>query len=1403
MIRASIDGYSVEVAEGTTIFAAAQQVGVRIPGLCYLNREGEKIPCDLCRVEIDGQADTVRACRSELREGMVIHTRSDALSVHRRQALTRILSDHYADCEAPCRKACPGEVDIQAYLYHIARGELAEAVRIVKQRLPMPLSIGRICPAFCETACRRALVDEPIAIRQTKRHAADYELTADIPYVPEKAPASGKRVAIVGAGPGGLSAGFYLTAAGHQADLFEMMPEPGGWLRYGIPEFRLPKAVLDKEIELMSLNGMQIHCNRKLGRDFTLQQLSDEYDAVLLAIGASKAVAVDYPGSSLPGCHLGVEFLTAVALGKAPPCGRRVAVIGGGNTAIDCARTALRLGSEVTLIYRRSRDEMPAEAYEVDAAEAEGVRLLLMTAPVANRAGADGALAEVELETMRLGAPDASGRRRPEPTGERFVEPFDTLIAAVSQEPDVACFEAAENQPDGFRIPLSRWNTAEADGWSQYLGRGRLFAIGDFRRGPASAIEAIGDGRKAAIAIDYLFADNLEALPRSPFNARKERSLSEVARAQYAGVVPEPRASMPELEEAERVAGFAEVELGFPAAEAEREARRCMECGCQVNTQCALRNLATEYGVEEEALFGPDRQKFAIDRSAPFIVYDANRCISCGRCVDICQNEAVHQAINFSRDGSHTRVTFGSGQPMGASACVQCGNCVDDCPVGALVDSRDCGHNRPEPLVERDTLCTYCGVGCRISAHVDPRRNQIRYITGFKESPVNQGMLCVKGRYGFDFIGSEQRLTRPLVRKNGTLVPVSWEEALDTVARRFGAIKQSFGPRALAGFSSAKTTNEDNFAFQKFVRRVLGSNNVDHCARLCHASTVVGLRGALGSGAMTNDIPSIQDSDLIFIIGSDTTAAHPIIESHLKQQIVSGKARLIVADPKRIRMADLAELYVAQRPGTDVMLLNGLMREIILNGWEDKAYIEARCEGFDALKQEVLQEKYSAERVEQVTGVRAEDVRAMAQMIGRARRTAIYYSMGITQHTTGRDNVWSIANLQMLCGNVGVSGGGINPLRGQSNVQGSCDMGALPTSYPGYQALDDAQVRTRFAEVWGCTAEELDDQPGLTITEVIDGMIAGSVKALYVMGENPVLSDPDQYHVVEGLNAVDFLVVQDIFLTETAQFADVVLPAYAFAEKSGHFTNTERRVQRLNPIVQAPGEAREDWRIVQDLANAMGCDWHYTSVRDITDEINQLVPQYAGITWARVGLAGLQWPCPDIHHPGTPILHTETFSRGKGLMAAIEFKYAAELPDAEYPLVLTTGRLLEQFHTGTMSRKTKGLDQLAGPRVSIAVQDAEARGIGNGDPVRVTTRRGAIETYAFVTKRMQPGVLFVPFHFEEAPANRLTNAAIDPFAKIPEYKVCAARLEKLDRAPEAEHVIPRRRLFSLEEDQEH
>ncbi|UCC67278.1 MAG: formate dehydrogenase subunit alpha [Armatimonadota bacterium] len=791
---------------------------------------------------------------------------------------------------------------------------------------------------------------------------------------------------------------------------------------------------------------------------------------------------------------------------------------------------------------------------------------------------------------------------------------------------------------------------------------------------------------------------------------------------------------------------------------------------CEKSGACDLETYAYQLGVKESEFAG---ELVRVDpiQDGPAIIYDQTKCILCGRCVEICHNVQVAGAVDFLGRGFDTRVGLPPALPRTESVCAECGNCLDVCPTGALSYAGAQGQGREWEFERVTTICPYCGCGCPLDMHL--RDGRLVKVTGAPGAGPTRGLLCVKGRFGFDFLGHPDRLTEPLVRRDGALMPATWEEALGLVARRLGEIKQRSGAHAIAGLASAKCTNEENYLMQKFMRAVIGTNNVDHCARLCHASTVAGLARAFGSGAMTNSIDDLGEAEAIFVIGSNTTECHPVIGAVIKRAVRGGKTRLIVADPRAIELTEYADLHLQQKPGTDVALINALAHVILEEGLEDEQFIGERTEGFEELRLAV--EPYTPEFAEKITGVPAPNLAEAARIYARAGGAAIVYSMGITQHTTGTDNVLALANLAMLTGNIGRPGTGVNPLRGQNNVQGACDMGALPDVYSGYQKVADGHVRSKFEHAWGVS---LPDSTGLTVVEMMEAAAGGKLKAIYIMGENPMLSDPDISHVEEALRGLDFLVVQDIFLTETAQLADVVLPAAAFAEKNGCFTNTERRVQRVRKGLEPPGDARADWNITCELAGRMGYVMSYADVAAVHEEIAETTPIYSGITYDRLETQSLQWPCSDAEHPGTAILHKDRFTRGLGKFHPVTFIPPKELPDDDYPFLLSTGRILEHFHTGTMSRHSEVLGRLVSVgAIEINPTDAHRLGIADGDPVKVTSRRGRIEIAARVTERVTPGTVFLAFHFREAPANRLTIAALDPVAKIPEFKVCAVKVE--------------------------
>lgn len=802
---------------------------------------------------------------------------------------------------------------------------------------------------------------------------------------------------------------------------------------------------------------------------------------------------------------------------------------------------------------------------------------------------------------------------------------------------------------------------------------------------------------------------------------------------------------------------------------------------CVKDGDCQLQDLAFKYNLAKE-----DRKLKPIwstlkkysDNSSYVLDYDATRCIQCERCVKACSEIQGKGVISSINRGIHSQVVTGF-HSRKDSECDGCGECVQMCPVGALTNKPI--YSSIKRLREKDidkriqTTCPFCGVGCQLDVSI--KNDNIVKVDGVDEIP-NYGKTCVKGRYALDFVKNEKRIKTPLIKKNGKFVSVSFEEAIAFSAKKLAVLKKKHGSDAIAGLSSARCTNEENFVFQKFMRAVIGTNNVDHCARLCHASTVAGLATTLGSGAMTNSIAEIEFADVILVTGSNTTETHPVIATLIKRAVLFNDAKLIVVDPRKIDLVKYATLWLRQNNGSDVAWVNGFINVIIGNKLQDKSFINKRTEGFEELKEIVS--KYSPEKVEEYSGIPASKLIEAAKLYASAGKASIIYSMGITQHATGTNNVKSMANLSLLTGNLGKKSAGVNPLRGQNNVQGACDLGALPNVYPGYQKVTDAAAQKKFEKAWGVP---LSNSVGLTVTEILNGACKGTVKALYIMGENPMVSDPNITHVKKALESLDFIICQDIFMNETTQFADVVFPAASFAEKEGAFTNTERRILPIHKLIAPLGDSKPDWEIVQAIATAMGFKMNYQSIKDILDEINILTPQYTGITYDRI-MNGekLQWPCPTKDHPGTKYLHKDQFARGKGLFTALEYEPPKETPCDEYPFVMSTGRNLFHYHTGTMTRKTTVLPQFnSGPYVEMNKEDLLKLNVQDGDDVKVSTRRGTIITTALETSRVIKGNVFIPFHFAEAAANMLTNDVIDPIAKIPELKVCSCRIEPVKK----------------------
>lgn len=1202
-IKFLLNDEEVYAEAGSTILSAASANGVEIPTLCHDPRLKPYAACRICLVEVEGARGPVPACANQIGAGMKVQTNTDNLATLRRVCLELLASDHYGDCVAPCKLACPAGIDIQGQIALIADGQYAEALKLIKESNPLPSVCGRVCPRFCEQSCRRNLVDEPVAINALKRFVADYDMSS-APYMPEVKASTGRKVAVIGGGPAGLSTAYYLALEGHGVTIFEASPHLGGMLRYGIPEYRLPKADLDNEIATITKLCDAVHLNTAFGKDFSIDSLkNDGFESIFAALGAQASQKMRVEGEDLAGVLPGVDFLRDVALGSKVELGARVAVIGGGNTAMDAARTSLRLGAkEVMVVYRRSREEMPAAVEEVEEAGHEGAIFHFLSAPV-RIAAQDGRVTGIECVKMELGEADSSGRRSPVPVdGSEFVIEADTVIAAIGQT------LAMPEELGGAAPELNKWGYVQVDEDTMATSIEGVFSGGDGASGPATVVQAVGAGKRAARSIHRYLNGMPVVAPIKEFNVSKG-ALSEIDPEELATVKRIERAKLPALSIKDREHNFKEVESGLSEEDALREASRCLSCGCVDVFDCELKKLGTEYGVDAKKFDG-ERHHLAIADDHLFIVRDNNKCILCGRCARICSEVMGLGAISFVHRGFETLIQPSLGHPLEETQCESCGQCVSTCPTGAL--TAKVALPKPGPFKTEDitSACPQCGINCALNLRV--KGSRVVEVTSPLENPVNDGNLCKKGAYGLSFIHSKKRITEPLIKRDGKLEPASWDEALMAAAKGLKGVKSKFGSDAVAVLASPKLTNEENYLAQKLARMALNTNNIGNSVA---APVNEALAQCFGKNSSTCSFSDIGESDLIVTFGSDVCTDYPIVSLKVKDAVRNGaKLAIINSEPTRLDPYSDMTLKVSKRMSGD--LLQTVLNYVFNYALIDKDFVERRTLGLEVLQESM--KPYSMDNWAEAFWIKPAKVIEFIRLYIRAKNPMIIVDADKLQ----TDELALLSNLALITGNVARAGAGVIALRAYGNSQGQIEMGVSPRYLPGQEPALSPTARSRFKELWGSS---LPKAPGIASEDMMTAVRSGHVRGVVaIAGAN---DDVEAGLLGDGRT---FTVAVAPVMSDAIALADVVLPGTTFAETDGTFVSSEQRLQRLHQAIE-PVAGRHTWRVLCELSSSLGYPMAYESAVGVFEEITKAVPAYGTISFDDIGVGGVTVPSCDEH----------------------------------------------------------------------------------------------------------------------------------------------------------------------------
>jgi len=1197
-LKIELNGRPVQAEVGSTILEAARQNGVDVPTLCHDPRLKPYAACRICLVEVEGARGPVPACANQVSEGMSISTHTDNIATLRRVCLELLASDHYGDCVAPCKLACPAGIDIQGQLALIADGQYEEALKLIKESNPLPSVCGRVCPRFCEQNCRRNLVDEPVSINALKRFVADYDMAmANGPVMPAVKPSTGHKIAVIGGGPAGLSAAYFLALKGHGVTILDSAPALGGMLRYGIPEYRLPKADLDKEIATITALCDAVHLNSALGKDYTIESLKNSgFEVIFLALGSHASQKMRVEGEDLEGVLPGIHFLRDVVEGKKVELGKRVAVIGGGNTAMDATRTAMRLGAEeVMVLYRRSRDEMPAAAEEVEEAEHEGAQFHFLTAPV-RIVEENGRAAGVECIKMELGEADSSGRRRPVPVeGSEFVIRVDTVIAAIGQS------LAMPQLNTGTSPSLNSRGNIEVDKETMQTSTEGVFSGGDCASGPATVVQAVGAGKRAAYSINRYLNGEPVIPPVKPFNSSKGE-LNEIDPTEFADKPKIPRAKMQAISVGERKHNFREVETGLSEEDVRKEAMRCLSCGCTDVFDCELRSLSTEYAVEATKFSG-EKHRLPIANDHQFIQRDNNKCILCGRCARICSELMGLGAISFVHRGFKTLVQPALGIPLAETQCESCGQCVSTCPTGALTVKTPLPKPGPWKTDDIPSACPQCSINCSLDLRVKGRR--VVEVTSPIANKVNDGNLCKRGAYGTLFVNGPHRLIAPLVKRDGQLEPATWEEALEAAAAGLKAAKAQYSSDKLAVLASPKLTNEENYLAQKLARMAIGTNNIGNSFGLPENDA---LGQCFGKNSSTCSFDDLVNSDLVFVFGSDVCTDYPIVSLKIKEAVDKG-SKLIIVNSEATRLDPIAEatLKVSKRMAEE--LLQTMLNYVFQYDLVDREFVERRTLGLQVLEHNM--KPYSLETWDEAFWVKPSKVIELLHMYLRAKNPMIV----IDADSIGMPELALVCNLALVTGNVARKGSGIIALRTYGNSQGQIDMGVSAEYLPGQEQVFDATPRERLKELWG---KSLPKRKGISAQEMIQKAGSGTIRGLIAIGGGN--DDLDIEHI--GSSRAYSVLISPVF-TEGMGQADVILPGSTFAETEGTFTSAELRIQRLHQGI-APEAGKQTWQVLCELSTALGYPMQYKGVPEIFREITKAVPDYSRLKFDKIPEGGVQ-----------------------------------------------------------------------------------------------------------------------------------------------------------------------------------